>query len=152
MGGPGAGDANPEITRFFMTIPEAGAAGAAGGGIGETGSIFVLDMGTPVRIVDLARNLIQLAGSRRTRRSRSSFALRPGEKLYEDCDERGSGDRCTRPATISIMVTERDGDGRALFLKQLKRAGCRDGRGEKRCATRCARWCRPSGKISDKAG
>ena len=76
---------HPEITRFFMTIPEAAQLVLQAGAIGETGSIFVLDMGTPVKIVDLARNLIQLAGYVPDVDIQIEFCgLRPGEKLYEE--------------------------------------------------------------------
>ena len=86
---------HPEITRFFMTIPEAAAlviqAGALAGNQGERGEVFVLDMGEPVKILDLARTMVQLSGMtvRDAEQPDGDISieitgLRPGEKLYEE--------------------------------------------------------------------
>ena len=75
---------HPDITRYFMTIPEAARLVVQAAAIGETGQVYVLDMGEPVRIVDLARDMILLSG-RRLDEVRIAFSgLRPGEKLYEE--------------------------------------------------------------------
>ena len=76
---------HPEIIRYFMTIPEAARLVLQAAAIGESGQVLVLDMGEPVRIVDLARDTDPAgrALGRRHRRS-SSPACAPGEKLYEE--------------------------------------------------------------------
>ena len=76
---------HPEMTRYFMTIPEAAQLIVQAGAIGETGEIYVLDMGTPVRIVELARNMIRLSGKEPDRDIAIEFiGIRPGEKLHEE--------------------------------------------------------------------
>ncbi len=75
---------HPDIIRYFMTIPEAARLVLQAAAIGETGQVLVLDMGEPVRIVDLARQLIRLAGFTDNRIDIHFSGLRPGEKLYEE--------------------------------------------------------------------
>lgn len=75
---------HPEITRYFMSIPEAAQLVMQAGLMGEGGDIFVLDMGEPVRIVDLARDMIKLSGLQEDEISILFTGLRPGEKLYEE--------------------------------------------------------------------
>lgn len=75
---------HPDITRYFMTIPEAARLVVQAGAIGETGHIYVLDMGEPVRIVDLARDMIRLAGRSVDEIGIEFAGLRPGEKLFEE--------------------------------------------------------------------
>src|SRR5579863_1343783 len=75
---------HPEITRFFMTIPEAAQLVLQASSMGHGGEIFILDMGEPVRIVDLARDLIRLYGFSEEQVRIVFTGLRPGEKLYEE--------------------------------------------------------------------
>jgi FlaA1/EpsC-like NDP-sugar epimerase len=75
---------HPEITRFFMSIPEAAQLVLQAGLMGQGGDIFVLDMGESVRIVDLAREMIRLSGFAENEIKISYTGLRPGEKLYEE--------------------------------------------------------------------
>jgi FlaA1/EpsC-like NDP-sugar epimerase len=74
---------DPEMTRYFMTIPEAARLILEAAYIGEPGDLFVLDMGEPVRIVDLARDLAKLAGRDPDSVPMQFIGLRPGEKLNE---------------------------------------------------------------------
>jgi len=76
---------HPDITRFFMTIPEACQLVLEAGSMGNGGEIFVFDMGLPVKIVDLARKMIKLSGLEPDDDIKIEFSgLRPGEKLYEE--------------------------------------------------------------------
>jgi len=95
---------HPEITRYFMTIPEAAQLVLQAGAMGTGGDVFLLEMGEPVKIVDLARNLIELSGySVRDEANPDGdieiqFAgLRPGEKLYEELLIGGSSTETEHP-------------------------------------------------------
>ncbi len=86
---------HPEMRRYFMTIPEAAQLVLQSSTMGKGGEIFVLDMGQPIRIVDLARNMILLSGLRPDEDIRIEFTgIRPGEKISE---ELSAADEETRP-------------------------------------------------------
>lgn len=75
---------HPDINRFFMTIPEAASLVLQASAVGQQGDVLVLDMGEPIRIVDLARTLIRLSGKSEKEIPIVYTGLRPGEKLYEE--------------------------------------------------------------------
>src|SRR5262249_9497084 len=76
---------HPEMQRYFMTIPEAAQLVMQAGAMGQGGEIFILDMGKPVKIVDLAKDLITLSGLRPGEDIEIAFSgIRPGEKLFEE--------------------------------------------------------------------
>jgi FlaA1/EpsC-like NDP-sugar epimerase len=114
---------HPEMTRFFMTIPEAVSLVVQAGAIGGRGELFVLDMGDPVKIVDLARNMIVLSGKDPDRDVRVEFVgTRPGEKLHEELWSDDETVSATRHSKI-MLVTRPSIDGAWLEdeLSELER-------------------------------
>jgi FlaA1/EpsC-like NDP-sugar epimerase len=98
---------HPEITRYFMTIPEAAGLVLQAATQGTGGEIFVLDMGKPVKIVDLARQLIELSGLRPDEDIEIQFTgLRPGEKLFEELSHQGENISPTTHPKIMRFVSQ----------------------------------------------
>jgi FlaA1/EpsC-like NDP-sugar epimerase len=94
---------HPDMKRYFMTIPEAAVLTLQAGAMGRGGEIFVLDMGEPVHILDLARRMIELSGYRRAGEIDIVFTgVRPGEKLFEELQYGGEAIDKTRHPKIYI--------------------------------------------------
>ncbi len=114
---------HPEMTRYFMTTPEAVSLVVQAGAIGGQGQLFVLDMGDPVPIVDLARNMIRLSGKEPERDVAIEFVgVRPGEKLHEELW--GEAETVTPTEHPKIMRVTRppvDGDWLDEGLDELER-------------------------------
>ena len=109
---------HPDMTRFFMTIPEASRLVIQAGSFRGNGAVYVLDMGTPVRIVDLARDMIRLSGRDEDEIEIVFTGLRPGEKLAEELfteQERTAGTRYEQ-----ILVSRHE-PGRSARLRQAGR-------------------------------
>ena len=110
---------HPDIIRYFMTIPEAVSLVLQAGAYAKGGEIFVLDMGEPVKIVDLARNLILLSGHKPDEDIQIVFTgLRPGEKLYEEMLMKEEGMQETANKLIHIGKPIQMDEEK--FLKQLE--------------------------------
>ena len=110
---------HPDIVRYFMTIPEAVSLVLQAGAYAKGGEIFVLDMGEPVKILDLAKNLILLSGHKPDEDIHIVFTgLRPGEKLYEEMlmDEEGLQDTANKLIHIGKPI-ELDEE---KFMQQLE--------------------------------
>ncbi len=104
---------HPDITRYFMTIPEASRLVIQAGSMAKGGEIFVLDMGEPVKILDLAKQLIELSGfTPNVDIKIETIGLRPGEKLYEELLLEEEGLQSTKQEGIFIAqaqdITHRD--------------------------------------------
>jgi FlaA1/EpsC-like NDP-sugar epimerase len=96
---------HPDVIRYFMSIPEAAQLVLQAASMGRGGEVFLLDMGKPVRIVDLARDMIRLSGMDENEIQIAFTGLRPGEKLYEELlgsDEESSP---TRHPKLRIVRT-----------------------------------------------
>ncbi len=106
---------HPEAVRYFMTIPEASQLVLQASTMGQGGEIFVLDMGKPVKIVDLAKNLIRLSGLEPDRDIPVIFTgLRPGEKMYEELMLDGEGMKATPHHKIHVL------DGGKISFAQVQ--------------------------------
>ena len=111
---------HPDIVRYFMTIPEAAQLVLQAGGIAKSGSIFVLDMGEPVRIMDLAQKLIRAYGYEPdVDMPIKIIGLRPGEKLYEELLMDSERDKMTKTAHKKIFVANVDRVDDAQFERMM---------------------------------
>ena len=124
---------HPEATRYFMTIPEAANLVIQAATLGHEGDVFLLDMGEPVRILDLARLMIHLSGMSEDRVPIKIIGTRPGEKLYEELrtdaeriekTELRKIFRC-RPAPTDIKRLESALEQMQFLVKAADRAGVR---------------------------
>ena len=99
---------HPDARRYFMTIPEAVQLVLQASSMGKGGEIFVLDMGQPVRILDLVRNLIRLSGFEPDRDIKIDFVgLRPGEKMFEELKLEGEDVKPTAHEKIRLLTGSR---------------------------------------------
>jgi FlaA1/EpsC-like NDP-sugar epimerase len=109
---------HPEMTRYFMTTPEAVALVVQAGGIGGRGEIYVLDMGEPVRIVDLAENMIRLSGKEPEQDIAIEYiGVRPGEKMHEELI--GGSETVSPTGHPKIMRVTRSGVDAAWLQERL---------------------------------
>ncbi|MBC3860951.1 polysaccharide biosynthesis protein [Undibacterium jejuense] len=123
---------HPEITRYFMTIPEAAQLVLQAGAMGEGGDVFVLDMGEPVKIVDLARRMVHLSGLEVKSETTPDgtieiqhVGLRPGEKLFEELLIGDNVEGTTHPLIMRAQENEIPWDKLNNFLQELETA-CND--------------------------
>ena len=118
---------HPDITRYFMTIPEASQLVIEAGSLGEGGEVFVLEMGKPVKITDLAKNMIKLSGHVPGKDIKIEFTgLRPGEKLYEELMTAEEGTEVTTHAKIRKAILS-DEDLHVLKQQYDKLIALQDG-------------------------
>ena len=118
---------HPDITRYFMTIPEASQLVIEAGSLGEGGEVFVLEMGKPVKIVDLAKNMIKLSGHVPGKDIKIEFTgLRPGEKLFEELMTAEEGTEVTTHAKIRKAILS-DEDPHVLKQQYDKLIALQDG-------------------------
>jgi len=123
---------HPDMVRYFMTIPEASQLVLQAGAMGEGGEIFILDMGEPVRILDLAKDMIILSGFRPFEDIDIVFSgIRPGEKLFEELETDGEGIAKTRHPKIFIGkingVSSLDVEEALAVIRKLSADGDEDG-------------------------
>lgn len=117
---------DPEMKRYFMTIPEASQLVLEAGALGKGGEVFVLDMGKPVKIVDLAKNMICLSGREPDKDIQIKFTgMRPGEKLFEELLTAEEGTVATQNAKIYQAIIK-DQDPEILRPKIMELLDCMD--------------------------
>ncbi|HVK78495.1 MAG TPA: nucleoside-diphosphate sugar epimerase/dehydratase [Kofleriaceae bacterium] len=112
---------HPEATRYFMTIPEAANLVLQAATLGQRGEVFLLDMGRPVKIIDLARQMIQLSGTTEERVPIKIVGIRAGEKLYEELQTDEETMEPTALRKISRLEPQEVGAAAmAMTLERLK--------------------------------
>ena len=112
---------HPDIVRYFMTIPEAAQLVLQAGALAQTGSIYVLDMGEPVRIMELAKKLIRFYGYEPdVNMPIKIVGLRPGEKLYEELLMDSEQDKMRKTAHDKIFVAPPMEIDLAKFYEQIQ--------------------------------
>jgi FlaA1/EpsC-like NDP-sugar epimerase len=114
---------HPDIIRYFMTIPEASRLVLQAAAIGDSGQVLVLDMGEPVRIVDLARDMIRLSGRSPDDIHIEFTGLRPGEKLYEELLADADSTIATPIARLRIARLHDSGGAIQRVLDAAQRSG-----------------------------
>lgn len=112
---------HPDIVRYFMTIPEAAQLVLQAGGLAQSGSIYVLDMGEPVKIMDLATRLIRFYGYEPNVNMEIKITgLRPGEKLYEELMLDSEQDKMSKTAHNKIFIAPSMEIDLAAFYDELQ--------------------------------
>ncbi|TCI57837.1 polysaccharide biosynthesis protein [Exiguobacterium sp. SH1S21] len=113
---------HPDMTRYFMTIPEASRLVIQAGTLADGGEVFVLDMGEPVKIVELARNMIKLSGFTEEQIPIAFSGIRPGEKMFEELLKEGEvHPEAVYPKIFTGIVSEETNLNEKLAqMKQLK--------------------------------
>jgi len=115
---------HPEVTRYFMTIPEACQLVLEAGSMGNGGEIYIFDMGKSIKVVDLAKKMIQLSGLELDRDIEIKYTgLRPGEKLYEELLNTAENTLATHhPKILIAKITSDQSPDLPLYLKRMEEA------------------------------
>ncbi len=126
-GGP-VTETHPEMRRYFMTIPEAAQLVLQAAAMDSSGTVYVLDMGKPIRIRDLAEDLIRLSGLEPYEDIEIVFTgVRPGEKLYEETLTPEEGTKATAHSKIFFAGQEEIGEGFSSKVNELLETASRGG-------------------------
>ena len=113
---------DPRMQRYFMTIPEASQLVMQAASMGKGGEVFVLDMGEPVKIVDLARDMIQLSGLKSADIAIETTGIRPGEKLFEELERDEEELLSTSHPKVAMAHYRAYDDEECGFIRELQQA------------------------------